>query len=108
MRGLAVKRILLVILASGAGAALVFAAFRFSFLNWVVDVPGWLVNRIFPINFHEGEGAFGFFLAIALSWFISSTVILLLALFLQRMVARSRSRARLEPKNADLGGRVVR
>jgi hypothetical protein len=44
-----------------AGAVLVAGAFRLFSLNWIVDVPGWFVSRIVPIDFHEGEGAFGFF-----------------------------------------------
>jgi hypothetical protein len=85
--------------AGAAGAALVFAALRFSFLNWVVDVPGWFVSRIVSVNFHEGEGAFGFFLAIFLSWFFSSIVILLLVLFTLRTLTWSRNRVRLHSRN---------
>jgi len=85
--------------ASLAGVALVVAAFRFSSLNWVLDVPGWLVSRIVSINFHEGEGAFGFFLAIFLSWFLSSMVILLLILFAKPTLAWSRTRVRLGSRN---------
>lgn len=55
------------IASSVAGAALVVAGFRFSPLNWIVDGPGWLVSRFTSIYFHEGEGAFGVFLAILLS-----------------------------------------
>jgi hypothetical protein len=89
------KKTLVTISASAAGATLVVAALRFSFLNWVVDVPGWLVSRIVSVNFHEGEGAFGFFLAIILSWFLSTTVILLLLLFALRALTWSRNRVRL-------------
>ena len=85
--------------ASLAGAALVVAAFRFSSLNWILDVPGWLVSRIVSVNFHEGEGALGFFLAIFLSWFLSSMVILLLILFVKRTLAWSRTRVRLDSRN---------
>jgi len=57
------------IVASGiAGVALVIAAFRFSFLNWIVDLPGSLVSRFTSVDFHEGEGALGFLLGIFLAW----------------------------------------
>jgi len=85
--------------ASLAGVALVVAAFRFSSLNWILDVPGWLVSRIVSINFHEGEGAFGFFLAVFLSWFLSSMAIMLLILFVKRTLAWSRTRIRLDTRN---------
>ncbi len=58
----------LAILSGLIGAGLVFAAFKISVLNWVVDAPGWLVSRFLPIDFHEGEGALGFFLSLLLSW----------------------------------------
>ena len=62
-------------IASGvAGMMLVVAGFRFSFLNWIVDGPGWLVSRFTSIDFHEGEGALGFFLGIFLAWLWMSTV----------------------------------
>ena len=61
-------------IASGvAGIVLVVAAFRFSFLNWIVDGPGWLVSRFTLIDFHEGEGAFGFLFGIFLAWLTCST-----------------------------------
>jgi hypothetical protein len=66
-----------------AGAGLVVAAFKFSPLNWIVDAPGWLVSRFVPIDFHEGEGAFGFVLAIFLSWLCTS----LFVWFLVRIIA---------------------
>jgi len=55
------------------GIVLVVAAFRFSFLNWIVDSPGWLVSRFTSIDFHEGEGAFGFLLSTFLAWLTCST-----------------------------------
>ena len=51
----------------------VVAAFRLSFLNGIVDGPGWLVSRFTSIDFHEGEGAFGFLLSIFLAWLTCST-----------------------------------
>lgn len=62
-------------IASGlAGIVLVIAAIRFSFLNWIVDGPGWLVSRFTSIDFHEGDGAFGFLLSIFLACLSMSTV----------------------------------
>jgi len=58
-----------------AGAGLVVAGFKFSYLNWVVDGPGWIVSRFVPIDFHEGDGAFGFLLAILVSWLWTSLLI---------------------------------
>jgi hypothetical protein len=80
------RKTLHVIFSGIAGAGLVVAAFRFPFLNWVVDVPGWLVNRIFPIDFHEGEGAFGFFLSIFLSWLLASAAIWFGVLAIRRLL----------------------
>ena len=57
-----------------AGILLVVAGFRFSFLNWIVDGPGWLVSRFTSIDFHEGEGALGFLLDIFLAWLWMSAV----------------------------------
>jgi hypothetical protein len=75
--------------ASGvAGLVFVFAAFRFDCLNWVVDGPGWLVSRFTSIDFHEGEGALGFFLAIFLSWFWTSLVLYLIAAATWQQVRR--------------------
>ena len=76
-------------IASGvAGIMLVVAAFRFSFLNWIVDGPGWLVSRFTSIDFHEGEGAFGFLLAIFLAWLMCGTVAWLVIYSLQTMTNR--------------------
>jgi hypothetical protein len=71
-----------------AGIILVVAAFRFSSLNWIVDGPGWLVSRITSIDFHEGEGAFGFLLSIFLAWLMCSTVAWLVIYSLQTMTNR--------------------
>lgn len=73
------------------GAAFVVAGFKVSWLNWIVDVPGSLVSHIVPIDFHEGEGALGFFLAIAVSWLCSSFATWGLALVVAgRFAARGR------------------
>jgi hypothetical protein len=60
------------------GLALVIAAFRFEWLNWVVDVPGWVVSRFTSIDFHEGDGAAGFLIALLLSWFWTSAAVYML------------------------------
>jgi len=60
------------LLGAFAGGALVVAAFKFATHSWVVDAPGWLVSRFLPIDFHEGEGALGFVLAVFLSWLCAS------------------------------------
>ena len=71
-----------------ASIMLVVAALRFSFLNWIVDGPGWLVSRFTSIDFHEGEGAFGFLLAIFLAWLMCSIVAWLVIYSLQTMTNR--------------------
>lgn len=76
-----------------AGLMLVWAAFKFESLNWVLDGPGWLVSRFIPIDFHEGEGAFGFLLAIFLAWLWTSAVAYLLA----RLVRFFRLRSQAHP-----------
>jgi len=92
------KQIIVAIVASLAGAGLVLAAFNFSFLNWVVDVPGSLVRLVVPINFHEGQGAFGFFLAIFLSWLLSTIMTWILVLVIHSVLTWFRSRMRLHFK----------
>lgn len=61
-----------------AGLILVIAAFRFAWLNWVVDAPGWVVSRFTSIDFHEGEGAAGFLIALLLSWFWTAAAVYML------------------------------
>jgi len=51
-----------------AGAIIVLAGFTYRALNWIVDGPGWIVSRFVSVDFHEGDGAFGFFLAVLLAW----------------------------------------
>jgi hypothetical protein len=46
----------------------VIAALKVSILHWVVDAPGALESLVLPIDFHEGEGALGFILALMISW----------------------------------------
>jgi hypothetical protein len=71
-----------------AGAGLVAVAFKFHALNWMVDGPGWLVTRFVSIDFHEGEGAFGFLFAIFLSWACWSVAVWLLFLGIRRFASR--------------------
>jgi len=70
------------------GAGIVRASFKYSPLNWIVDVPGWIVARFLPIDFHEGEGALGFVLAVFLSWFVVSLAVLGLVFVVQRAFLR--------------------
>lgn len=81
-------RVLFALSSGVAGAALVVAAFKFDSLNWMVDGPGWLVSRFVSIDFHEGEGAFGFFFAIFLSWVCWSLALWLLLLGIRRLLRR--------------------
>jgi hypothetical protein len=53
-------------------AAIVVVGLKYPALNWIVDGPGWTVGRFMSVNFHEGEVALGFFLAIVLSWICAS------------------------------------
>jgi len=82
------KNVLLAICSAIAGVAVVVAGFKFTPLNWIVDGPGWLVNLVLPIDFHEGEGAAGFFLAIFLAWLWTSAAAWILLRALWRMLAR--------------------
>jgi len=69
------RKIVLTLFSGVIGAVVIVAAFRFRFLDWILDGPGWLVSRFVPIDFHEGDGAFGFFLSIFVSWLCVSIVI---------------------------------
>jgi hypothetical protein len=82
-------KVLLAVFSGVAGAALVAAAFKVDSLNWMVDGPGWLVTRFVSIDFHEGEGALGFFLAIFLSWACWSVAAWLLLLGTRRLMRRA-------------------
>lgn len=81
---------------AAAGLALVIAAFRFDRLNWIVDGPGWLVNRFTSIDFHEGDGAAGFLLALLLSWFWTTAAVYMTGNLLLKRV-RSRRAAQIPP-----------
>ncbi len=76
-------------IASGvAGIVLVVAGIRFPSLDWIVDGPGWLVSRFTSVNFHEGEGAFGFFLGMFLAWLTCSVAAWLVIYSVQTMANR--------------------
>jgi len=75
------------LLASGAaGFTLVYAGMKISYVNWIVDLPGWLVSRFLPIDFHEGEGAAGFFAAIFLSWLLAGAAAWIAIAAVRRLV----------------------
>ena len=82
-------RVLFAVFSGVAGASLVAAAFKVDSLNWMVDGPGWLISRFVSIDFHEGEGAFGFFFAILLSWACWSFAVWLLLLGIRRLLRRA-------------------
>jgi hypothetical protein len=63
---------ILALLSAAVGVAAVLASVRVSYLNWIVDAPGWLVSRFVSIDFHEGDGAAGFAFAMFLSWLWST------------------------------------
>ena len=86
------QKLALVVFSALASGALVVAAFRVTALGWIVDAPGWIVSRFVSVDFHEGDGALGFLLAILLSWlWIGSLIFLLSRWCVARwVVARSR------------------
>jgi len=63
------------LLSAIVAAGIVMASFKYSALNWIVDAPGWIVGRFLPLDFHEGEGALGFVLAVFLSWIVVSVAV---------------------------------
>ena len=63
------------LLSAIVAAGIVIASFKYSALNWIVDAPGWIVGRFLPLDFHEGEGALGFVLAVFLSWILVSVAV---------------------------------
>jgi hypothetical protein len=85
-----VQKALLLALSAIAGLVLVFAAFKFDTLGWIVDGPGWLVSRFTSIDFHEGDGALGFLLAVFLSWLWTSVVVYFIAAFSWHKLGGSR------------------
>ena len=56
--------------------------FRYRALNWIVDGPGWIVSRFVSVDFHEGDGAFGLFLAVLLTWACVALVIFAVARYI--------------------------
>lgn len=77
--GRILQRLQLVVFSALASGVLVLAAFRVTALGWIVDAPGWIVSRFVSVDFHEGDGAFGFVLAILLSWLWTGSLIFLFA-----------------------------
>ena len=80
-----------------AGVGLVVAAFKYSALNWIVDGPGWIVSRFFSVDFHEGEGAFGFFLSLFLSWLCASLAVFGAVYWFVKIVGRAGSNGHTAP-----------
>ena len=76
-----------------AGVGFIVAAFKYSALNWIIDGPGWIVSRFFSVDFHEGEGAFGFFLSLFLSWLCASLIVFGAVYWLVKIMGRSGSDA---------------
>ena len=76
-----------------AGVGVVIAGFKYSALNWIVDGPGWIVGRFFSVDFHEGEGALGFFLALFLAWFLASAAVWIVLVVLVHVSARAQERS---------------
>jgi hypothetical protein len=60
------------LLSAIVAAGIVIASFKYSALSWIVDAPAWMVGRFLPLDFHEGQGALGFVLAVFLSWILVS------------------------------------
>jgi hypothetical protein len=89
-------RVALFLGSAAAGLALVIAAFRFDRLNWIVDGPGWLVSHFTSIDFHEGDGATGFLLALLLSWFWTSAAVYMAGNLLLKRI-QSRRAAQVPP-----------
>ena len=61
-------KMLLVCCGALAGAAMVAAGCELTFMSWAVDWSGWLVGHFTSLDFHEGDGALGLALSLALSW----------------------------------------
>jgi hypothetical protein len=66
------QKVSLGLLSALVAAGIVFASFKYSALNWIVNALGWIVGRFLPLDFHEGEGALGFVLGVCLSWVLVS------------------------------------
>jgi hypothetical protein len=82
-------KVILAIASTVSGAALVIAAFKVDWLNWMVDGPGWLVSRFVSTDFHEGDGVFGFLFAVFLSWLCLSLAAWFLILGFRRLIRRA-------------------
>jgi hypothetical protein len=80
------------LLSAIVAVGVVSASFKYSALNWIVDAPGWIVGQFLPTDFHEGEGALGFVLAVFLSWFAVSVAVYGLAFGARKALLRSKGR----------------
>ena len=88
----AFQKIVIGVFSAIAGAAIVTAGLKYSMLNWIVDAPGWVVGRFFSLDFHEGEGAFGFFLALSLSWTCASLAAFGVVYWILRTIRRVKAK----------------
>lgn len=80
-----------------AGALIVLAGFRYEALNWIVDGPGWIVSRFVSVDFHEGEGAFGFLLAVFLTWGCAALIVFAITSYVLRKITSPRFRELKRP-----------
>lgn len=83
------------LLSAIVAAGMVVASFKYSALNWIVDAPGWMVGRFLALDFHEGEGALGFVLAVFLSWILASVAVFGIVYGAKKAFLRSTSRRML-------------
>ena len=83
------------LLSAIVAAGIVIASFKYSELNWIVDAPGWIVGQFLPLDFHEGEGALGFVLAVFLSWILVSIAVFGIAYGAKKAFLRSTDRRTL-------------
>jgi len=82
-------------LASGlAGVCVIYGGIRLAFLSWVVNIPGKFVGMFLSVNFHEGEGAAGFFLALFLGWLCASLAFWMALKMARHLGKRSENGAR--------------
>ena len=86
-----IRKTIVGILSAIGGAGIVFAAFKYSTLNWIVDGPGWIVSRFVSVDFHEGDGAFGFLLSLLISWICASLAVFYCARGIEKAVKRRKA-----------------
>ena len=95
----AFQKIVIGVFSAIAGAAIVTAGLKYSMLNWIVDAPGRVVGRFFSLDVHEGEGAFGFFLALSLSWTCASLAAFGVVYSILRTIRRVKAKTHYGEKN---------